>query len=202
MCSSGRGAATDYGIVVGHHGHGQHREDGFDQGGRRIGERRDGLAGRPVRRALARGRVEPRNGIVILDLATPAHPKIASMFDGAADGWRAQRVRDRHAPLRGPAAPKYVIIDVTDICKPKYVSEYRHPNSRIHDVWVHDGIAYSAQGARAWSWWTSATAAGAADRSRTRVRHQRTRERRPHEMFPYLQKPRPASSTCSWVTRS
>jgi hypothetical protein len=41
---------------------------------------------------------------------------------------------------------KYVIIDVKDIYKPKYVSEYRHPNARIHDLWVHDGIAYSAQG--------------------------------------------------------
>jgi len=33
-----------------------------------------------------------------------------------------------------------------DIYNPKYVSEYRHPNARIHDLWVHDGIAYSAQG--------------------------------------------------------
>jgi len=26
------------------------------------------------------------------------------------------------------------------------VSEYRHPNARLHDLWVRDGIAYSAQG--------------------------------------------------------
>ena len=26
------------------------------------------------------------------------------------------------------------------------MSEYRHPNARIHDLWVRDGIAYSAQG--------------------------------------------------------
>jgi hypothetical protein len=25
------------------------------------------------------------------------------------------------------------------------VSEYNHPDSRIHDVWVHDGIAYSSE---------------------------------------------------------
>jgi hypothetical protein len=35
---------------------------------------------------------------------------------------------------------------VKDIYKPKYVSEYRHPNARLHDLWVNNGIAYSAQG--------------------------------------------------------
>ncbi|NIW38631.1 MAG: hypothetical protein GWN32_19905, partial [Gemmatimonadetes bacterium] len=40
---------------------------------------------------------------------------------------------------------KYVIIDVRDIYAPTYVSEYNHPDSRIHDVWVHDGIAYSSE---------------------------------------------------------
>jgi len=40
---------------------------------------------------------------------------------------------------------KYVIIDVRDPYAPKYVSEYNHPNSRIHDVWVHDGVAYSSE---------------------------------------------------------
>ena len=41
---------------------------------------------------------------------------------------------------------KYVIINTEDITKPAYVSEYRHPNARLHDLWVRDGIAYSAQG--------------------------------------------------------
>jgi len=40
---------------------------------------------------------------------------------------------------------KYVIIDVTDIYNPKYVSEYNHPDSRLHDVWVHNGLAYSSE---------------------------------------------------------
>jgi hypothetical protein len=40
---------------------------------------------------------------------------------------------------------KYVIIDVTDLANPRYVSEYNHPDSRIHDVWVHDGVAYSSE---------------------------------------------------------
>jgi hypothetical protein len=41
---------------------------------------------------------------------------------------------------------KYVIIDAEDIYKPSYVTEYRHPNARLHDLWVRDGVAYSAQG--------------------------------------------------------
>jgi hypothetical protein len=40
---------------------------------------------------------------------------------------------------------KYVIIDVSDPYAPRYVSEYNHPDSRIHDVWVHDGVAYSSE---------------------------------------------------------
>ena len=29
---------------------------------------------------------------------------------------------------------KYVIINTEDITKPAYVSEYRHPNARLHDL--------------------------------------------------------------------
>jgi hypothetical protein len=86
------------------------------------------------------------NGVVILDLANPAHPKIASTFDEQLTGGvhNAFATNDYLFAISGGA--KYVIIDVKDIYKPKYVSEYRHPNARIHDLWVHDGIAYSAQG--------------------------------------------------------
>ena len=86
------------------------------------------------------------NGVVILDLATPAHPKIASTFNEQLTGGvhNAFATNDYLFAISGGA--KYVIIDVKDITKPKYVSEYKHPNARIHDLWVHDGIAYSAQG--------------------------------------------------------
>ena len=86
------------------------------------------------------------NGVVILDLANPAHPKIASTFNEQLTGGvhNAFATNDYLFAISGGA--KYVIIDVKDIYKPKYVSEYKHPNARIHDLWVHDGIAYSAQG--------------------------------------------------------
>jgi hypothetical protein len=86
------------------------------------------------------------NGVVILDLANPAHPKIASTFDQELTGGvhNVFATNDYLYAISGGA--KYVIIDVRDITKPRYVSEYRHPNARIHDLWVRDGIAYSAQG--------------------------------------------------------
>ena len=86
-----------------------------------------------------------RNGVVILDLADPAHPVIASEYtDGLTGGvHNAFPTNDHLFALSN--GDKYVILDVSDIYNPRYVSEYDHPNSRVHDVWVHDGIAYSAE---------------------------------------------------------
>ncbi len=97
--------------------------------------------------ALSReGASDRRNGAVILDLADPAHPVIASTFDtnGVTGGVHNMFATEDHLfALAG--GDKYVIIDVTDITNPTFVSEYNHPDSRIHDVWVHDGIAYSSE---------------------------------------------------------
>lgn len=86
------------------------------------------------------------NGVVILDLAVPAHPKIAATFDQELTGGVHNMFATNDYLFAVSGGAKYVIIDVKDIYKPKYVSEYRHPNARIHDLWVRDGIAYSAQG--------------------------------------------------------
>jgi hypothetical protein len=86
------------------------------------------------------------NGVVILDLSTPAHPKIASTFDEELTGGVHNLFATNDYLFAVSGGSKYVIIDVRDIYNPKYVSEYRHPNARVHDLWVHDGIAYSAQG--------------------------------------------------------
>lgn len=86
------------------------------------------------------------NGVVILDLADPAHPKIASTFDQELTGGVHNMFATNDYLFAVSGGSKYVIIDVKDIYAPKYVSEYRHPNARLHDLWVHDGIAYSAQG--------------------------------------------------------
>ena len=85
------------------------------------------------------------NGVVILDLANPAHPKIASTFDQDLTGGvhNAFATNDYLFAISG--GQKYVIIDVRDITKPKKAGEYQHPGAYIHDLWVRDGIAYSAQ---------------------------------------------------------
>ncbi|MGE0441582.1 MAG: Ig-like domain-containing protein [Gemmatimonadales bacterium] len=86
------------------------------------------------------------NGVVILDLANPAHPKVAATFDQELTGGVHNMFATNDYLFAVSGGAKYVIVDVRDIYKPKYVSEYRHPNARLHDLWVHDGIAYSAQG--------------------------------------------------------
>lgn len=86
------------------------------------------------------------NGVVILDLANPAHPKIVSTFDQELTGGVHNLFATNDYLFAISGGQKYVIIDVRDITKPKYVSEYQYPGARIHDLWVHDGIAYSAQG--------------------------------------------------------
>ncbi|MDA1082615.1 MAG: Ig-like domain-containing protein [Gemmatimonadetes bacterium] len=86
------------------------------------------------------------NGIVILDLADPAHPTVASTFSQELTGGVHNVFATNDYLFAVSGGSKYVIVDVKDITNPKYVSEYRHPNARLHDLWVHDGIAYSAQG--------------------------------------------------------
>lgn len=97
--------------------------------------------------ALSReGASNRNNGVVILDMADPAHPTIASTFDshGVTGGVHNLFATDDYLfALAG--GDKYVIIDVRDPYAPTFVSEYNHPDSRIHDVWVHDGIAYSSE---------------------------------------------------------
>lgn len=87
-----------------------------------------------------------QNGVVILDLADPAHPKIASTFTQELTGGVHNMFATNDYLFAVSGGAKYVIVDVRDIYKPTYVSEYRHPNARLHDLWVRDGIAYSAQG--------------------------------------------------------
>ena len=86
------------------------------------------------------------NGVVLLDLATPAHPKVAATFEQELTGGVHNMFATDENLFAVSGGAKYVIIDTKDIYHPKYVSEYRHPNSRLHDLWVRDGIAYSAQG--------------------------------------------------------
>ena len=129
------------------------------------------------------------NGVVLLDLSNPAHPTIASRFDEQLTGGvhNAFATNDYLFAISG--GDKYVIIDVKDIKNPKYVGEYNHPNSRIHDVWVNDGIAYSSE------WGTGVVAVdvgngkyGGTPQKPVLVGTFPTTSGASHEIFPYAQK--------------
>ena len=96
--------------------------------------------------ALSReGASNRRNGVVIMDLADPAHPRLASVYDDGLTGGVHNMFATNDYLFALSAGDKYVILDVRDLENPTYVSEYNHPDSRIHDVWVRDGVAYSAE---------------------------------------------------------
>jgi hypothetical protein len=87
-----------------------------------------------------------RNGVVILDLADPAHPRVASTFEGNGVTGGVHNMFATNDYLFALAGgDKYVVIDVRDVDNPRFVSEYNHPDSRVHDVWVYDGLAYTAE---------------------------------------------------------
>jgi len=91
------------------------------------------------------GASDRRNGVVLLDLADPRRPVVASeategLTGGVHNAWPEN---DYLYALSG--GERYVIIDMADIYAPRVVGEYNHPRSSIHDVIVHDGLAYSSE---------------------------------------------------------
>ena len=129
------------------------------------------------------------NGVVLLDLSTPAHPRIAATFDSALTGGVHNMFATNDYLFAISGGDKYVIIDVRDINHPKYVSEYNHPNSRVHDVWVNDGIAYSSE------WGTGVVAVdvgngkyGGSIEQPKLINTFPTTSGATHEIYPYFQK--------------
>ncbi|MDQ4081178.1 MAG: Ig-like domain-containing protein, partial [Gemmatimonadota bacterium] len=129
------------------------------------------------------------NGVVILDLANPAHPKVAATFDQELTGGVHNMFATNDHLFALSNGDKYVIIDMKDIYKPKYLSEYNHPDSRIHDVWVHNGVAYSSE------WGTGVVAVdvgngkwGGTIEKPVFIASYPTTSQATHEIFPYVQK--------------
>jgi len=91
------------------------------------------------------GATNRRNGLVILDMADPRRPRVASVYEDGTTGGVHNMFADDDYLYALSDGDKYVIIDVSDIYEPRYVSEYNHPDSRIHDVWVVDGLAFSSE---------------------------------------------------------
>jgi hypothetical protein len=129
------------------------------------------------------------NGVVILDLANPAHPKVAATFDQELTGGVHNMFATNDYLFALSNGDKYVIIDMKDIYKPTYKSEYDHPNSRVHDVWVNNGIAYSSE------WGTGVVAVdvgngkwGGTIEKPKLIATYPTTSGATHEIFPYVQK--------------
>ena len=108
------------------------------------------------------GATNRRNGLVVVDMSEPSAPKIASIYEDGITGG----VHNMFAAERLPVCPvqrrqvRHHRHEPTSTTR-SYVSEYNHPDSRLHDVWVHDGIWRTRRsGARASSWSMSAMAAG------------------------------------------
>lgn len=91
------------------------------------------------------GATNRRNGLVIVDMSTPSRPTVASVYEDGITGGVHNMFADDDYLYALSDGDKYVIIDMTDIYNPTYVSEYNHPDSRVHDVWVADGLAFSSE---------------------------------------------------------
>ena len=134
------------------------------------------------------GATNRRNGLVILDMADPRSPIVASVFeDGITGGVHNMFATDDYLYALSDG-DKYVIIDMTDIYNPRYVSEYNHPDSRLHDVWVHAGLAYSSE------WGTGVVVVdvgdgrwGGSPENPVFVTSYATPSGRTHATFPYFQ---------------
>jgi hypothetical protein len=85
------------------------------------------------------------NGIVILDIADPLHPKVAGEYTATVPGgvhttWIVGNLV--YATHNGTGDMK--IIDVSDRANPREVGSwgFDSPNRVLHDIFVKDGIAY------------------------------------------------------------
>jgi hypothetical protein len=92
------------------------------------------------------GAADRKNGLVVLDVSTPAHPRILSEFtdsltSGIHNTWFYRNV----VYVTNDGTGAINIIDISDPKAPKMAGRWEtgDPNDRyVHDVWVHDGIMY------------------------------------------------------------
>lgn len=88
-----------------------------------------------------------RNGLVILDVSDPAAGmKVLSRYDDELTGGVHNVFIDNDHVYALSAGRRYDIINIEDPTNPHRVGRFEldTPGHSIHDVWVHDGIAYSS----------------------------------------------------------
>ncbi len=91
------------------------------------------------------GASDRRNGMVILDLADPAHPEVLSEFTQNLTGGvhntfiagdLVYAIHDGDLDVH--------IVDISDPQRPRHVGEWGidRPGKYLHDIWIADGLAY------------------------------------------------------------
>ncbi|HEY7682965.1 MAG TPA: hypothetical protein VH879_10005 [Gemmatimonadales bacterium] len=92
------------------------------------------------------GASDRKNGLVVLDVSTPAHPRILSEFtDSLTAGIHNTWIYRNVVYVTNDGTGALNIIDISDPKAPKMAGRWEtgDPNNRyVHDVWVHDGIMY------------------------------------------------------------
>jgi hypothetical protein len=88
-----------------------------------------------------------RNGIVVLDLADPAHPTImAELTDSLTGGIHNVWIMGDIVYAVNDGTSAMNIIDMSDPANPKHAGRYEikpgDTNKSLHDVWAEDGYAY------------------------------------------------------------
>lgn len=86
-----------------------------------------------------------RNGIVILDLADPAHPQVLSEFsETLTGGVHVIFIDGDHVYATNNGTGDMHVVDISDPRNPREVARWgvRTPGRYLHDVWVDDGLAY------------------------------------------------------------
>ena len=94
------------------------------------------------------GATSRRNGIVVLDLADPAHPKVASEYwETLLGGAHNAFVDGRYAYVVDTGPNEMAVIDLQDPADPREVGRWGVPYTPerfLHDVFLRDGLAYLA----------------------------------------------------------
>lgn len=87
-----------------------------------------------------------KNGLVIIDVSNPRDVSIISEFSENLTGGVHNVFIYKNHVYALSAGRKYYSINIEDPSSPRIVGEFEldTPGHSIHDVWVHDGIAYSS----------------------------------------------------------
>lgn len=94
------------------------------------------------------GASDRRNGIIVLDLADPAHPTVASnYFEGLTGGVHNVYISGNYVYATNNGTRSLNIIDISNPSAPRTVATWgvpleESPDRYLHDVFVKDGLAY------------------------------------------------------------